>query len=260
MKFSIQHIVLSALFVLLFLWAGMMPARAQSREYQDRSILKLNLPALALNTYQLQSEYLVHRKFSLVLSARYMPSGQIPYAGRLASFFDDVSEADLTNATLENYAVSPEMRYYLGRKGKGRGFYVAPFFQISRYRGSYADVSIDFELDGDGDAYQRAATFGGKVNSLTGGIYMGKQWRFARKFYLDWWIVGGSYGRGNGFFSAEIPLDESEQEVIREEFTFSAEYPLIHFEPRVNANGIYADVESFWAGIRTGFCLGFVLY
>ncbi|WP_154855469.1 DUF3575 domain-containing protein [Cyclobacterium xiamenense] len=260
MKFSIQHIVLSALFVLLFLWAGMMPARAQSREYQDRSILKLNLPALALNTYQLQSEYLAHRKFSLVISARYMPSGPLPYATRLASVVDDVSESDLLKASLENYAVSPEIRYYLGKKGKGRGFYLASFFQIARYRGSYADLSVDFDLGEEVAPYQREVTVEGKLYSLSGGIYIGKQWRFARKFYLDWWIVGGSYGRSNGVFSADIPLDAEEQEVIREELAFTAEYPLIRVQPRVNESGIRTDVESFWGGIRTGLCLGIVLY
>lgn len=253
------YIVFTSLVVSLFFFAEM-SAAAQSKESRDKSILKLNLPALAVNTYQLQSEYLLHRKFSLVLSVRYMPIGKIPYARQLTSLIDEVSEADLMNASLDNYAVSPEVRYYLGRKGKGRGFYVAPFFRIARYRGSYADLSIDFELDMDNGSYQREVTIDGKFYSLTGGIYVGKQWRFARKFYLDWWIVGGSYGRGNGFFLADIPFDEAEQDLIREDLTVSAEYPLIRFQPRVNASGIYTYVESFWAGIRTGICLGFVLY
>lgn len=259
MKYSITSMFFSALVVTLFFCAEL-PAVAQSKEYRDRSILKLNLPALALNTYQLQSEYLLHRKFSLVLSVRYMPSGKIPYSGKLASLIDEISKADLSNASLDNYAVSPEIRYYLGRNGMGRGFYLASFFRIARYRGSYADLSIDFELDIENGSYQRAVTIDGKLNSLTAGIYVGKQWRFARKFYLDWWIVGGSYGRGNGFFSADLPLDEAEQELIREELTVSTEYPLIRFQPRVNASGINTYVESFWAGIRTGLCLGFVLY
>lgn len=257
-KVSYHNISLLGVLVLSF-WA-VFPAVAQSKEYRDRSILKLNLPALLVNTYQLQSEYLVHRKFSLVLTARYMPSGPLPYATQLASLVEDVSEGDLLKASLDNYAVSPEIRYYLGKKGKGRGFYLAPFFRIARYRASYADLSVDFDLPAEAAPYQRELSVEGKLNSLTGGIYIGKQWRFARKFYLDWWIVGGSYGRSNGVFSADIPLDAEEQEVIREELAFTAEYPLIRVQPRVNESGIRTDVESFWGGIRTGLCLGIVLY
>jgi len=45
-------------------------AFAQGNAYGDRTILKLDVPALALNSYQVQSEYLVHQKFSLALSVR----------------------------------------------------------------------------------------------------------------------------------------------------------------------------------------------
>jgi hypothetical protein len=37
---------------------------------------------------------------------------------------------------LGNTAITPEVRFYVGKKGHGRGFYLAPFYRNATYKGS----------------------------------------------------------------------------------------------------------------------------
>jgi hypothetical protein len=232
---------------------------SQGNLSDEKFILKVNLPAVAIRSYQIQSEYLFTKKVSLALSIRYMSNGTFPFAEGISSLLGNSFTLNFQNLAVDAYSISPEVRYYFGNKEGGRGFYVGTLFSIERYRGIYSDLKVDFDFDEGNQFYQKQLDVKGKMYPLTGGFYFGNQWRLSKRIYLDWWILGVSYGRSSGYLSADVTLNEKEQAFVLDNAHYDL-YPIISFTPRVQKDVIYGDVESFWTGLRTGLCLGISIY
>lgn len=82
------------------------------------------------------------------------------------------------------------------------GFYIAPFARIAKYT---VDMPFDFkeEIYDPQDGTYLTTVEGeiplhGKINSFTGGLLFGAQWKIAKQVFLDWWILGPHYGSANG--------------------------------------------------------------
>src|SRR3546814_10756215 len=65
----------------------------------------------------------------------------------------------------------------------------------------------------------RSVPLDGKLSTITGGLLFGAQWQLSERLYLDWWILGPSYGSANGQLTATTSLDGDEQQELREELT-----------------------------------------
>lgn len=135
----------------------------------------------------------------------------------------------------------------------GSGFYLATFFRLLAKEDSTETLRL--VLPGPTTAKNSIGIW-----ILTGGFYLGKQWMLAHRIYIDWRILGGSYGRAKGALAAKVQLRNGEQEAIDTDIAgLIEEFPVIRFAPRIHNQGIFVDIEFFWVGLRTGLFLGLLL-
>ncbi len=217
---------------------------------ETKNIIKVNLPALVFKNITVQYERQVARKITVAGTFRMMPKGSIPFKKTIIKLADDVeTERQLNNLKIGNMAFMPEVRFYLGKKGAFRGFYLAPFASIAKY-----DANLLLEYDDNGET--KTIPMAGSVNAFTGGLMLGAQWKLSKVLYLDWWILGPNYGRSNGDITGQGKLTASEQQSIRDELD-DLDIPLTDFTYSVNDNGAAVKFKGPWAGMRSGICLGF---
>ena len=116
-----------------------------------------------------------------------MPSSGLPYADKMIKWFD-ITDNDtqvlLGDINMENFTITPELRFYSGKKRYGRGFYFALFYRYGQYRVNNAIIPFETDLE-DGTLN---ASF--DMTSHTGGIMIGAQWALGKHLCLDWWIRG----------------------------------------------------------------------
>ena len=84
---------------------------------------------------------------------------------------------------------------------------------------------------------------------------LGAQWKLSKSLYLDWWILGPSYGKSDGSLTGQKTLSVSEQQAIRDELG-QLDIPFTEFTFDVNNNGASVFFNGPWAGLRGGLCLG----
>jgi len=202
-----------------------------------------------------QYEMSLSRKVSVALGFRYMPSTGIPFKKLWADAIDggeNVSDV-ITKARLSNIAVTPEVRFYLG-KGYGQGFYIAPYYRYVRFTSDYIPVNYTSSVNGA----KRSVTIGGDLSAHNGGILLGAQWPLGKRFNIDWWMGGAHFGASNGTLTGrpDIALSSSEQEEIRD-YLEDADIPLVNKTVSVTANRVSVVFDGAFGGLRSGFCVGF---
>jgi hypothetical protein len=240
--------------ILLFALAGVVSAQENKKAKKIASnFLKTNLTSIPLKNYSLQYERVVRKKMSLAISFRAMPTTSIPFK---AMVLDAVGNDPDTKATIEkfrlsNFAITPEVRFYLG-KGRGKGFYIAPFYRYSSFRTNDLIFTYSDGLGGTGEI-----ALSGKLTSHTGGLLFGAQYMLGRHFCLDWWILGPHIGAGRGTFTgtSSEPLTPTEQNDIRQQLE-NIDIPLTHKTVTVNTNGASLKLDGPWGGIRAGLSFG----
>ena len=215
-----------------------------------KNAVKLNLFALPLKNISLQYERAVARKVTIAGTIRYMPTGSIPFQ----SVFNDLAadsdlDRQLSKLNVGNIAFIPELRYYLGKHGAFRGFYLGLFADIARY-----NADIVYEYDDAGTT--KTIPMSGGLTGITGGLMIGAQFKLGKKIYLDWWILGPNYGISDGSLSGKKTMNASEQQSLRDELD-AQDIPLTRFTYTVDGNGATINMKGPWAGIRSGLCIGF---
>lgn len=214
-----------------------------------KNVIKVNLPALALKNITLQYERAIAKKITVAGTIRYMPTGSIPLKSTFIKLADDPdTERQINNLNVGNKAFMPEVRFYLGKKGAFRGFYLGPFASIASY-----EADLLFEYDDNGTT--ETIPMSGKISTFTGGLMIGAQFKLSKKVYLDWWILGPNYGNSNGKISGQKTLDASDQQSLSDELD-ALDIPLTEFTYTVNGNGATINFKGPWAGLRAGLCLG----
>lgn len=222
----------------------------EANSFEKKNIIKLNLPALALKNISLQYERAVGKRISLALTARYMPDGKLPLLSLAQDISDDPDfNRQIGNVNFGNYAIIPEMRFYVGRHGAFRGFYLGPFANIGRF-----NISLPYEYDDD-DGNTKTIPMSGNINSITGGIMFGAQWKLSNAISLDWWILGPNYGTSKGVISGKKALSQQDQQDLRDALD-DLDIPLTKFTYVVDGNGATINAKGPWAGLRAGICLG----
>lgn len=214
-----------------------------------KNIIKLNLPALALKNFSVQYERAVGKRISIAATMRYMPTGSVPLKSLIVDLADDAeTERQLDNLNVGNFAVIPEIRFYLGKKGVFRGFYLGPFASIATY-----NTDLLYEFDDAGKT--KTIPLSGNVSSFTGGLMIGAQWKLSKRLFLDWWILGPNYGTSSGDISGQQKLSDSEQQSLSNQLD-GLDVPLTKFTYVVNDNGATVNFKGPWAGVRAGICIG----
>jgi hypothetical protein len=225
-------------------------------EKMPMNYLKFNITSPLLKNYSLQYERVLTRGMTFSLGYRFMPETGIPCYNLIKDQIEKDTEEDLSwleNLTLQNYAITPELRFYTGKKKYGRGFYFSLFYRYASYEAS--NIEIPFTPD-MGDEITLSSS--GSIKSQTGGFMLGAQWALGKHICLDWWILGPHFGISSGSFIAEAssPLSSVDQEDIRESIE-EIEMPMLSKDIEVTAERIDLKFDGPSAGIRAGISLGF---
>lgn len=215
----------------------------------DKNIAKINVIGFSING---QYERILSKRISISLSYKILPSGKFLFRG-LIPVADPQARESLDNLIVSNSAITPEIRFYLGKKGFGQGFYLAPFYRSAKFGGK--GIGIDFTQDNG-----QPATFNmeGNIKSNTFGLLLGAQWKLGKHFWLDWQILGPHYGRAKGDIigNSTVSLSATEQTSLANALR-DIDIPLTNETVTVKANQAILSLNGPWAGIRTGLSLGF---
>jgi hypothetical protein len=254
------------IFSLLFLEAISSSAQIDSVEQHPRAkeesfvihqmnIVKTNLTGIVLKNYSLQYERVLNRKFSVALQYRMMPSSTIPFQKLvLKQVGDDANTKKIIeDFRMSNYAITPEVRFYVGKKGYGRGFYIAPFYRYASFTSN--NLNIFYTDDND---VESSIKLSGKLTSNTGGIMFGMQHFFGKHIIMDTWLLGVHFGTGTGNFTgaSSKTLSQTEQDDIKQQLE-NIDIPLTNKTVTVNANNASLKLDGPWGGLRWGVSLGY---
>jgi len=233
---------------------GPSPDRAQWQV--RRSIIKLNLTSPILKNYAVQYEQVINKFLSVAFSGRIMPAATLPFKNEIKNRIvkEDIELVDdiVDKMKFTNYALTPELRFYLGRKGYGRGFYIGPYYRFAQYK--IPGNTLSFDESGE----QYTIDISGKVTAHTGGLLMGAQWQLGKSLGLDFWIAGPGLGTARGTIAglSDPLLTPDNQEELRKQLE-KIDIPLTKETIYVDATGAKIDLDGPWAGIRTGLLLSF---
>lgn len=223
--------------------------------------VKFNLLPLAGSTYAFEYERSIIGKLTAVGMFSYRPNTGLPYLSSWKSLIDNDETIDILENTKQgatSFAV--EARYYPGKKGPMRGFYLAPYIKHATYAASLP-LSIDFDPPaGSGIEKIEEVMTEGDLKTLSFGLGLGVQFRISKSISLDWRIIAPGYGSSSGSLKgrADRNLTPDEQAELRDELEDLKDgIPLVELDPEVNAEGIAVKLKGPWAGIRTGLSIGF---
>jgi hypothetical protein len=254
-----QSSLLTTIFLLFAFSSGLYAQEEKGKEkkkkQQPENAFKVNLTGIALKNYSFQYERVLNRKISFALAFRTMPETGVPFKNTILDLTDNDPDAKdvLDNLQLSNTAITPEIRFYLSKKGYGRGFYIAPFYRYASFKASNVKFSYTNTLNTESDIL-----LAGKVTANTGGLLFGSQWAIGKYFCLDLWILGPHYGSGKGSFTGttSTPMTPAEQNDLRQELE-DFDIPLTDKTVTVTANGATVKLDGPWGGLRSGLSFGF---
>ena len=232
-----------------------------STEVKPKNILKTNLSSIVFRNFSLTYERILTKRFSLSLGVRWMPDGGIPLIKTVEKVIgeesEDSTDEDLddfnNNTTISGIAITLEPRFYIG-KGHGKGFYFAPYYRYSNFK--FGDITVNYDNEFN---EEKEAFIGGTINAHSIGLMIGSQFNLGKNLVLDWWIIGGHYGKSSGTISGtpESPLSEYEQQEVKDSLEDIALSNYIK-EVNVDSTGIEVLIDGPWVGVRAfGFSLGY---
>jgi hypothetical protein len=219
-----------------------------------KTFIKANIISPFIKNYGFQLEQVLSKRISIAVGYRTMPKGNLPLKSNIvaASGGSTSTEDALDALMLQNTAITPEIRFYVGKKGYGRGFYMAPFFRSANYK--VDGLTFDYT---NASNVNSSIALSGELKTATFGLQLGAQWSIGKNVCLDWWILGPHYGNANGVMTGKssIPLSATEQSSLNTELNnFSV--PLADVSHTVNASGATINITGPWAGIKAGLMLG----
>lgn len=228
----------------------------ETKDDFKKNHVKLNLFALPLRNFSLQYERGLNKDMAVALGASFLPKGSIPFQGTIRNAID-AEEGDagldlVNNAKVSSWSLTPEFRYYFGRKPLN-GFYLAPFIRVGAYN---IDWQYKYEKS---DGSEKPVDLKGRSGMFSAGLLIGAQWHLGQRILLDWWILGPQYGSNNikleasGDFSDLTKSEQADLEGIIEKISYNGN----RFEATVTDNSVKADNKISLPGLRTGFCIGF---
>ena len=221
-----------------------------------KHILKMNVAALITKTFSFQAERSVSKNISVAVAFGFRGKSGLPFTSTfedLADAGDEDTRKAIRDFKTSNVSVTPEVRFYLGKKGVFHGFYVAPFGRYAKYK-----VESPIQVTVQQLNQTQSIVFNGDVKTFTGGVMIGAQWQLSKLVYLDWWILGPNFGSSSGKLTGLRPLNVLEQAELRNQLDdLLDDVPLVNPTYSVNGNGATIDVKGQWAGLRGGLAVGF---
>jgi hypothetical protein len=219
-----------------------------------KNIIKINLTSVALKHYSLQYERTISKNKSFAIAVGVSPGVGLPFKKTLLDLFDGNADAKkaIETTKFDKITITPEYRFYTGKKEAPAGFYIAPF---ARY--THMSISQDYEFTPSSNELH-VAHLKGKFSGIGVGVKIGAQWALGQHVALDWWIAGPFIGAMNASFhgtddmSDMTPADKAELESDIE----SIDIPLWKIDATVGNNKIDAKLKGPFYGIVAGLNLG----
>jgi len=224
-----------------------------------KNVLKANVIGIALSG---QYERLLSKRVAVGFSYKTIPWGGVPFRG-LINPNNQGTQETLNKLRFHHQALTPEIRFYFGKKGYGNGFYVAPFYRNATFRTS--GLGLDFVKD---NGQEDTLRFDARINTHTYGMLLGSQWNLGKRFVLDIQFFGPHFGRSNLSIIARpkfdmTPDEQDNLEALGQLFAEEAKNSLtsagIPFKNETvlkEPEKISLKANSIWAGIRTGISIG----
>lgn len=240
--------------VLSLAGAALLAAGAAGAQIIDRpNVAKLNVLGLGVGTFSAQYERALPGKFSFAASVNLRPKGGLPLRGFFDNFIDPgdtISNSVLRDSRVSHFALTPEVRYYFGRKPLS-GFYTALY---ARYASS--DFSVAYTYTSGTKVYPVGLKARG--TSVGIGLLAGAQFNLSQRLVLDWWIAGASINRTAFEVKGRANLTEVNQEDRdKAEETLEGDDILNGaFDVTVSDYGGSARGKMTLPGFRTGLCIG----
>ena len=221
----------------------------------SRNFIKLNLTSLLIKNYAIQYERVLSKRISLGLVFRIMPESNIPYINNIFRWIDEAdpeTQDIITNLTTGNHAITPEIKWYTGKKGYGTGFYISFFYRYEQYKFNNADIS--YEADNEEEIMLSTS---GNVSCHSGGFMLGTQWALSKNICLDWWILGPHIGISSADVTS-LPsrtLSLEEQQEVEDKLN-DIDIPMFKHTVDVTADKASMNFNGLGGGIRAGLSLG----
>jgi hypothetical protein len=221
----------------------------------SKNFVKVSLTTLAFKDFSLQYERVLSKSISAAVSFSIMPERNIPSVDMVintANFEDPEAEDVLRNLLISSYTVTPEIRFYLGKKKYSTGFYLSLFYRYGHYE--LSNLAIPYTNDLDEDITINTA---GTITSHTGGFLMGYQWALGKHMCLDWQMFGPHFGVSSGDFLGvpSSPLSAIDQADIEDEF-MKVDSQLIEQTVDATADEVKMLYNGPWGGIRFALAIG----
>ena len=230
-------------------------ARTGTPDHQ-MNIIKLNLLSPFFKNISVQYERVINKFLSVTLTARYMPNTTIPYVNfiyKLTGDNDPATEDAIKSIRISNYSISPEVRFYTGKKGYGKGFYVAVSYRYTAY--NLSDMHFIYA---NYPAPDSVINFTGSMSTHYAGVLLGTQWFLGKHFTLDWWFFGPLIGFESSNFAglSSVPLSQEDQNDLKDALE-SLGLPNTEKTVYVDENGGSVSLRGLMYGVNFGFALGF---
>ena len=154
-----KKITLIILLSITFISPSLAQWELENKNSLDKNVVKVNLTGLLFKNYGFQYERMLGKKTSIALGYRIQPQSTLPFIDFLESQVDDPESFDvLEKINFGNTAVTPEIRFYLGKKGGPRGFYIAPYARFSKFNVSVPDFEFTYQETIDNQTIEESRT------------------------------------------------------------------------------------------------------
>lgn len=217
-----------------------------------KTIIKANALGWATRNFGFYGERVINKNISAVVGINFMPKGNIPFIGMFNK------EQLIKDIQTSSFAFTPEIRFYLGKSGYGRGFYVAPYYKYESFNAD--NFMVEYR---DGSGIDQSVTLNGKLNTHSAGAIVGLQWFLGKNknIALDWTIIGAHYGSNKGTLNGNStrPLSEQEQADLKNEIekTIADSKFLKSDGVTVDEHSAQANIKSPWVLIRMVLSVGY---
>lgn len=227
----------------------------------NRNIIKTNVTAYLFKNINVTYERVINKKFSISATYSFIPSSKVSFVD---TFLKSDNLGDIKNIDMSYSSFTLEPRIYLGKKGFGRGFYIAPYYRYSKidlknYRYTYKTEVI---VAGNVIPAEMPVDITADVSAHSFGLMIGNQWVLGKKenWVIDFSILGGHYGSSSGNLSAKsvnnLGLSPQNQADLQKELN-NLDIPLVKIHATANNNGADAKIDGPWAGLRFGLSVGY---
>jgi hypothetical protein len=220
-----------------------------------KNIIKVNLSSIAFKNASLQYERVLKPKMSFALGVSIMPKSSLPFAKTLKDEFSDNEDAmrAIETTELSNFSITPELRFYLSKKGAPQGFYIAPYAR-------YAKMSFEqlYQFTASNNKVYKPV-INGDINFIGGGLMFGAQWSLSKSITLDWWILGAHTGSTSGLLSGTADMSDltaADKQDLENDIE-DVDLPLLKTDATVSSNKVDVKFSGGYVGARAfGFALG----